>query len=58
MSGSYFNNFEAPADAQPGGSSFDAAPKFVRSNKRRNGMIIPGTSDPLVAKMFADTIKK
>jgi hypothetical protein len=54
MSGSYLNNFFAcSADAEAESASPDAAPKFVRSNKRRNGMIIPGTSDPMIAKMFA-----
>lgn len=30
----------------------------VRRGKRRNCMIIPGTSNPQVAKMFSETLMK
>lgn len=30
----------------------------VRQGKRRNCMVIPGTSDPIVAKLFCDSLMK
>jgi len=35
-----------------------AAAVPARRGKRRNCMIIPGTSNPVVAKLFADTLMK
>jgi hypothetical protein len=32
--------------------------KFVRKGKRRNGFFIPGSSNPMVAKMFCDAVQK
>ena len=31
---------------------------FVRKGKRRNGIFVPGSSDPMVAKMFCDSVQK
>jgi hypothetical protein len=32
--------------------------KFVRKGKRRNCFFIPGSSDPMVAKMFCDSVQQ
>jgi hypothetical protein len=45
------------ANAEPESEEIAAALP-VRRSKRRNCMMIPGTSDPMVAKLFAETLMK
>jgi hypothetical protein len=44
--------FASAEACPPGEEPAGAVP--VRKGKRRNGMVVPGSSDPLVAKLYSD----
>lgn len=52
---SNFNNQQAAPESN---EEEIAAAVPVRRNKRRNCMVIPGTSDPLIAKLYSDALMK
>lgn len=55
------SNLENNQSGNAGPESMDieyAAAVPARKGKRRNCMIVPGSSNPMVAKMFADNLMK